>query len=68
MSQSSSFGFVGSGGKCFGVGVRVGVGGGGRGGGLSKILQAMKMDQSPLYVSQGFGGGGGCGCKIVYTL
>ena len=61
MSHSSLFGFGGVGGNCFGVGVRVGVGGGGEGGLLSNILQDMKMDQSPLYVSQGFDGGGGSG-------
>ena len=41
------------------MGVRGGVGGGGEGVGLTEILQAMQMDQSPLYTSQGFGGGGG---------
>ena len=56
-SQSSLFGGRVSGGNGFSVrvGVRGGVRGGGEGGVSSEILQAIQMDQSPLYASQGFG-------------
>ena len=50
---------VRAGGNSFGVRVGGGVGVGGEGGGSSEILQAVQMDQSPLYVYQGLGGGGG---------
>ena len=58
-SQSSSFGGGGAGGNSFGVGVGAVIRGGDEGRVLSDILQAMNMDQSPLYVYQGFRGGGG---------
>ena len=47
-------------GNGFGVKVGGGVGGGDEGGRFLDILQAMQIDQSPLYVSQGFGIGVGC--------
>ena len=49
--QSSSFGGGGAGGNGFGVGVGGNVGGGSEGGGLLEILQAMQMDQFPIYAS-----------------
>ena len=54
--QLSLFGGGGAGGNGFGVGVGGGVGGGG--GGSSEIIQAMQMNKSPFYASQGFGRGG----------
>ena len=56
--QLSLFGGGGAVGNGFGVGSRGGVRGGGEGGGLSKIFQAMHMDQSPLFASTVFGRGG----------
>ena len=55
VSQFSLFGARGAGGNGFGVGRGRIVGGGG--GGSLEIIQAMHMDQLPLYASQGFGGG-----------
>ena len=52
---------------CSGFGVGVGGDVVGEGGGLLEILQAMQMDQTPLYAPQGFGiegsssGSGGLG-------
>ena len=56
MSQSYSFGGRGAGGNVFGVGFGGSVRGRGGGGGFSEILQFIQMDQSPLYMSQVFGG------------
>ena len=60
------FGDGGAGGNSLGFGFGGVIGGGGECGGSLEIIQDMQMDQSPLYVSQGFGRGGGSRYKIVY--
>ena len=57
--QLSLFGGGGAVGNSFGVRVVGGIVGGGECGGLSDIILAVQMDQSPLYTYQGCGGGGG---------
>ena len=59
MSQSYSFVGRGEVGNSLVFLVRGSVGGRGGGVGSSDILQAMQMDQSPLYASHSFGGGVG---------